>query len=225
MNRSQSITPSRRTISVQDAVTKIDAMIAAGELVPGQRLIEADLMERISASRATVRAALQFLAGDGVVELLPNRGGRIKRFDPKRLRDIMQVLVGGIFRIAIELFLSRELTPEIRDGLRQRLDGIRSAASARNVVMLSDAMARYSEFICEHSGNAYIQEMLTKVHLRHYARQFASQEDLDDLVLAAEGYELITQHLLAGNAEEAYAVLRLHAARSIMRFQQATCAQ
>lgn len=222
MNRSPSPSVFRNASSVEDAVAKIDALIAAGELVPGQRLIEADLMERLVASRATVRAALQYLAGDGVVELLPNRGGRIKRFDPERLRDIMQVLIGGIFRIAIELFVSRELTPNVQAELRNRLEGIRSAAKARNVVMLSDAMARYNEFICENSGNAYIQEMLSKVHLRHYARQFVSQEDLDDLVVSAEGYDTITQHLLAGRAEEAHHVLKYYADRVIDRFQRAT---
>lgn len=197
-------------------------MIAAGELVPGQRLVEADLMERLSASRATIRAALQFLAGDGVVELLPNRGGRIRRFDPQRLRDMMQMVVGGIFRIAIELFVSRDLTPEIKDEVRRRLEAIRNAAKARNVLMLSDAMARYNEFICENSGNAYIQEMLSKVHLRHYARQFVSTEDLDDLTIAADDYETITEHLLAGRWEAAHGVLYTSARRSIMRFNKAS---
>lgn len=220
MSGSPAATVSRPSTSVQEAVRKIDGMIAMGELVPGQRLIEADLMERLTASRATVRAALQYLAGDGVVELLPNRGARIRRHDPERLRDIMQVIVGAIMRIAMELFVSRKITPDLRDGLRQRLAAIEGAAELRNVVMLSDSMARYTEFVCEHSGNAYIQELLSKVHLRHYARQFVSQEDLEDLTLAAAEYKDITSHLLAGRAEEAYAVLRGGANRTIIRFEK-----
>ena len=54
-----------------------DAIIH-GEYVPNQRLVEADLSDVFSASRATVRTALLQLAGEGLVERLPHRGSRVR---------------------------------------------------------------------------------------------------------------------------------------------------
>lgn len=210
----------QRATPVRTVVDRIDSLIAMGEFVPGQRLVESDMMARFSVSRTTVRAALQYLAGDGIVEILPDRGARIRRFEPDRLKDIMQVVVGGIIRTAMELFASRPLTGDVRAELEHRLQEVSLAAEMRHVVVLSDCMARYNEFICQNCGNAYVGEMLSKVHLRHYAKQFATQEDLADLVESAKGYIDITRHLLDGNAPAAIDILTHHSRRTIERFSR-----
>ncbi len=48
--------------------------ITTGTLVPGQRLIEARLAERMGVSRAPLREAMQKLAAEGLLENLPRRG-------------------------------------------------------------------------------------------------------------------------------------------------------
>ncbi|MEU4479035.1 GntR family transcriptional regulator [Micromonospora sp. NPDC023966] len=52
--------------------------IASGEFVPGQRLIEADLVSLLGASRNAVRLALDALVAEGLVERIPNRGARVR---------------------------------------------------------------------------------------------------------------------------------------------------
>jgi DNA-binding GntR family transcriptional regulator len=64
---------------VSQLVESIVDGVMAGQYVQGQRLIAADLAEQFGVSRAPVREALHVLAGEGVVELLPNRGARIRR--------------------------------------------------------------------------------------------------------------------------------------------------
>ncbi len=54
------------------------AALLRGEFVPGQRLVEADLCERFGASRFIVRAVLQDLAAQGLVEFQRNRGARVR---------------------------------------------------------------------------------------------------------------------------------------------------
>ena len=48
--------------------------ILRGEFLPGERLVEAQLMTRFAASRFNVRAALQDLTSEGLVEMIPRRG-------------------------------------------------------------------------------------------------------------------------------------------------------
>jgi DNA-binding GntR family transcriptional regulator len=62
----------------RSAVEALRAALANGELAPGQRLIEADLAAALSMNRAGVRAALIELAGEGLVERVPNRGARVR---------------------------------------------------------------------------------------------------------------------------------------------------
>lgn len=45
--------------------------LAAGDMVPGQRLVEQELSEIFRATRSSVREALQDLAAEGLVELIP----------------------------------------------------------------------------------------------------------------------------------------------------------
>jgi DNA-binding GntR family transcriptional regulator len=48
------------------------------DMVPGQRLVEAELAELLGVTRAGVRAALFDLSTDGLVERIPNRGARVR---------------------------------------------------------------------------------------------------------------------------------------------------
>jgi DNA-binding GntR family transcriptional regulator len=62
----------------QAAVAALRAALMAGDVVPGQRLVEAELAETIGVTRASVRAALIDLTAEGLVERIPNRGARVR---------------------------------------------------------------------------------------------------------------------------------------------------
>uniref|UniRef100_UPI0012FF493E GntR family transcriptional regulator n=1 Tax=Xanthomonas sp. SHU 308 TaxID=1591201 RepID=UPI0012FF493E len=55
------------------ALLEVRELILAGALPAGERLSEVALVERLGVSRTPVRAALQRLAGEGLVQ--PLRGG------------------------------------------------------------------------------------------------------------------------------------------------------
>jgi DNA-binding GntR family transcriptional regulator len=52
--------------------------IMNGDIVPGQRLVEAELAETLHVTRASVRSALIDLSADGLIERIPNRGARVR---------------------------------------------------------------------------------------------------------------------------------------------------
>jgi len=65
--------------------------ILRGEFAPGQRLIEADLCERFGTSRFVVRAALQELSAQGLVEFQRNRGARVREISLAEAIEITEV--------------------------------------------------------------------------------------------------------------------------------------
>jgi DNA-binding GntR family transcriptional regulator len=87
-----------------DRQTTVDALAAAlrerimgGELEPGERLIERDLVEFYDVGRGTVRAALQRLEHDGLVTVATHRGAFVRQLDKQGLRELFEL------RTALEL--------------------------------------------------------------------------------------------------------------------------
>ena len=65
-----------RTVAVLEAIRHA---ILAGELRPGQPLVETDLAEVLGVSKTPVREALKTLAGAGLVTMNPYKGAAVRR--------------------------------------------------------------------------------------------------------------------------------------------------
>jgi len=74
-----------RTVAVLDAIKHA---ILAGELRPGQSLVEVDLAAVLGVSKTPVREALKTLAGAGLVTMSPYRGAVVRMVDDEHARHI-----------------------------------------------------------------------------------------------------------------------------------------
>ncbi|PLW81803.1 hypothetical protein CWI75_13725 [Kineobactrum sediminis] len=63
-----------------------------GRYVPGQKLVEADLIATLNISRGPVREALKRLHGKGITKQIPYRGAHIRAFSRKEAADLLTVL-------------------------------------------------------------------------------------------------------------------------------------
>lgn len=75
-----------------DLLENLREVFIRGEMLPGQKVPEAELCLRFGVSRTPLREALKVLAAEGQVELLPNRGARVC--------DLSIVEVEGLFAVA-----------------------------------------------------------------------------------------------------------------------------
>ena len=81
--------------SLHDGVlSQLRDIIVEGRLPPGARIPERELCTEIGVSRTPLREALKVLAAEGLVELLPNRGARVRQFTDQDVRDLFEVLAG-----------------------------------------------------------------------------------------------------------------------------------
>jgi DNA-binding GntR family transcriptional regulator len=64
--------------------------ILQGFMVPGQRLIDADLVEMFGVSRASVRSAIDDLVVEGLVERIHNRGARVRTVQKDEALEILE---------------------------------------------------------------------------------------------------------------------------------------
>src|SRR3954464_14907703 len=76
------------TVRVRD---ELQHAILEGVLQPGERLRAEALAQRFGTSRTPVREALLQLEAQGLVDVEPNRGAVVRRFDRAALRDLYEV--------------------------------------------------------------------------------------------------------------------------------------
>jgi len=74
-----------RTVAVLGAIKHA---ILAGELKPGQPLVETDLAEVLGVSKTPVREALKTLAGAGLVTMNPYKGAAVRVVDDEQARHV-----------------------------------------------------------------------------------------------------------------------------------------
>ncbi len=75
------------------AVTmRLRDMIIEGTLTPGTRLNERVLCEQLAVSRTPLREAFKILAGEGLIELLPNRGAAVAELSIADIEQTFEVL-------------------------------------------------------------------------------------------------------------------------------------
>src|SRR5689334_3077689 len=93
------------TAASDRAVNQLRERILGGEYVPGERLAEVELAEKLGVSRTPVREALRRLAAEGLVDITANKGARVveyPRTDLERIFEIRARVEGMSARIAAE---------------------------------------------------------------------------------------------------------------------------
>lgn len=100
---------SARPATAADVAHYIRTAIAAGDMVPGQRLVEADVAEAVGASRGHVRAALADLTVEGIIERIQNRGARVRQVTLEEALEIIEV------RAAVEALCAGKAAEKITD--------------------------------------------------------------------------------------------------------------
>jgi DNA-binding GntR family transcriptional regulator len=144
------------------------AAILQGEFVPRQRLIEADLCERFGASRFTVRAVLQDLSAQGLVEFQRNRGARMREIslaEAIEITEVRKVLEGLQAARAAERVTTAEAA-----ALRGIMTDMHGAVSRAELLGYSELNARLHAAIRDiaaHETSARLLRQLRDQTIRH----------------------------------------------------------
>lgn len=94
--------------------------ILAGEFAPGERIYEQGLSERLKVSRTPIREALKSLAGEGLLDHVPNRGYYVREYsvdDIVQAYEIRAALEGLAARRAAQIGLAAEQRATIEKAL------------------------------------------------------------------------------------------------------------
>lgn len=190
---------------VRDAILE---EIAAGKLVPGERIIQEQIAQALGVSRQPVQQALALLRNQGVLQDAPGRGLLIAPLDPDHVQhmyDMRAAIEGLAARRAAELGAERAAKagpPLIEAG--------RKAVAAGSVARMIAADMKFHEFIYSLSGNPLIAPTL-ETHLTYTQRVMG-----EVLIRDEKPRDIWNQHaailaaIAAGDGERAESLVRSH---------------
>ncbi|RJF96923.1 GntR family transcriptional regulator [Noviherbaspirillum cavernae] len=149
------------------AILGIRDLVLRGEFKGGERLAEVELAERIGVSRTPIRAALQKLEEEGLLELAQPTGYIVRRFTETDLDDAIEVR-GTIEALAARLAAERGTSRVVLGQMRECLAEI-DAVLAEKMVDLEHlnryaaANARFHQLMLEAAGSEIIERSLKRV--------------------------------------------------------------
>ncbi len=200
----------------------VDAIIRgirAGNYVPGQRLIEADLTRDHRVSRGPVREALKRLAAEGVLTLTRHRGAYVRALDRVEVRDslvVLEALVGLMASLAAKHIEEDNNTARMKDAYKRLLTFKEDGGAAAFL----DERRSFYDTIIQLGGNFELKRIMPLMQIHLLRMQFQSYITPRDREKQFKEYQTITESILAGDSKRAEKVASLHVRRtrlSLMR--------
>jgi len=185
----------------------------AGELEPGSRIVASDIAQRLGLSRAPVREALAVLAGQGLVELLPDRGAILRPLNIHDLAQIYEVIapVAAVgLRAAAKQIDQGDNATRIADAMK----AIRAAAATRPLGLdFYLALNDFHYLSNAIGGRPYVDTLLRSINIEYWNRLLAAAIDLEKHAATyVANYQRLTDAMLAGDDESTEAIMHYHAA-------------
>ena len=200
----------------KEAVRILEHDIIFGVVLPRQRLVEDDIIERFGTTRHRARLILDDLVKKGLVLHIPKKGAVVRDFSTKEARELyeMRALLQGAAIAKIALPFSAATVQALEVIHAEHI----AAGQADDLVGLFEANNRFHARIFAEAGDTTLQEAI-----EDYARRthpIRSQGFMDEIYLAEAQADHAT--LIAagheGDREEMVKIDRAHMMRPLERY-------
>jgi GntR family transcriptional regulator, trigonelline degradation regulator len=141
------------------------AEITELRLLPGQRLVERELIERIGVSRTTIREVLRELTVEGLVTTIPQKGAIVAIPSARQAAEVYEVraLLEGA---AAKEFALKATDVQVR-ALRDAFVAVERSQNDEDVPQaMLQAKNRFYEVLFDGAGNATIRSILAGLQAR-----------------------------------------------------------
>jgi DNA-binding GntR family transcriptional regulator len=189
-------------------VNAIEMMVFNGELVPGDRLIESEIVRQLSVSRTSVREAFITLEKRNLVKITPNKGARILDFSEDDIRQLYY------YRACLEVAGLKKAFKNFNEDHFADLDLIihkgKYAAKHEDTDRLLNTDLEFHSRIMEIGGNTYIIDALNNIsfQMRRFVGLF--QATMKDLMASPIRHEKMFEVFRSGDEEAACDALEKH---------------
>jgi len=210
-------TPRSRKAALLDALR---VRVLTQAVPPGSDLDEVLLSDEFGISRTPLREALRELAGEGYVELTPNRGARVSELGHTTLRDFFlaaPMIYGAVLRLA-----AAHAQPFQISELKQAQEAFRAALARGDVAERALANNRFHAITGDMAANIYLRPSFNRLLIDHarISMTFYGDDQRDEPGQAADQHDAMIAAIEAHDADSAAQLAEDHWALSRDRIAQ-----
>ncbi|MFJ2769277.1 GntR family transcriptional regulator [Streptomyces sp. NPDC087300] len=157
-------TPLRRTSVRGQVLDALRAALVGGELTPGEVYSAPVLGDRFGVSATPVREAMQQLATEGAVEVVPNRGFRVTERSAGELAELAEVR--ALIEVPVMLRLARTVPAARWAELRPLAEATATAAAGGDLARYAESDRAFHGAVLALSGNRQLVQVADDLHRR-----------------------------------------------------------
>lgn len=144
----------------QQSYEKIKTMIISSQISPDHPITELELSKTLKVGRGPIREALNLLSKDGLIQLIPNKGGMIKKFSSQDLIQIYQI------REALDPLAAKQAIGRIDISELENLERKLLTADMSNQESGRQFSKDLHSLIYRSCGNPYLLELFENLQLK-----------------------------------------------------------
>ncbi len=205
---SQSSGLERGTQGKAIAVERLRQAIAQGEVAPGQRLVEAELVEQFEVTRGSVRAAIDELVAEGLIERIHNRGARVRTVSTEQAVEILEcrkVLEGLIAAKA-----AARVTPADIERLRAHTEQLTASVRDGEPMKYSTLNHEMHAMLREIAGQQMATDLIGRLNAQIVRHQFQLSLRPGRPQVSLGEHLAIAEAVIAGDSQAAEQAMRDH---------------
>lgn len=143
------------------AYRKVKQMIRSKKLLPGEKIVQEQLADKLGISRTPLRAALQMLEAESLIESIPRKGVIVRKFSTQEAIEIYDCRI-ALECTAVRLFSQKATQLEI-DSLRNLLKPFVKSQIDTKAYQVADSL--FHDTIIKNCGNHFLYSLFQKGNL------------------------------------------------------------
>ena len=186
----------------------LKALLVEGKIVPGSKLNERELAERLNVSRTPIREAIRRLAADGLVELIANRGAiavQLSIDDVIHTFDVIAELEGYSGELA-----AKNISASTLSELEALQYEMMASYARRDLSSYYKLNLQIHRLINQAANNPVLASLFSQVNSRIEALRFRSNQDGVKWEKAVEEHQEMLDALKARDSARMRKVMITH---------------
>lgn len=187
----------------EEAYYELKRRILNNEYPPGHQTLEQEITLELGMSRTPIREALVRLAHEGLIELIPRHGFRVR---PIALDDMIEIydLLTALESMAVELLTKRNLNRAQLNPLIKATEAMKTSLIMDDLNAWATADESYHTQLLDLCGNKRLVQMATSVRDQSHRVRMVTLPLREPPNRSTQEHEAVLNAILAGNARLAH---------------------
>ena len=200
---------SNEYLPLRDVVfTTLRQAILTGEFVPGERLMEIALADKLGVSRTPVREAIRKLELEGLVNMVPRKGAEVAGITIEDLNDVLEV------RCELEVFATKlacqRITKAEEEKLRETSLLFEQEVDNKNLKMIAQRDVEFHDVIFNATKNKRLIQIMNNVREQMYRYRIEYLKDFSYHDVLVSEHREIMKEIFDKDVTKAREIMKIH---------------